>query len=84
MLINFINVIPRGMVVFLPSYSFLNTVIFEWKTNGTLAKFCNKKKVGLNDITIHFLALTLLLGVFRTTGNQRRGACAARLFHSLS
>ena len=77
MLINFINVIPRGMVVFLPSYSFLNTVKHEWRTNGTLDKFSNKKKVGLNNITIHLLALNLLLGVFRATGNQRRGACAA-------
>jgi hypothetical protein len=42
---NFINIVPGGMVVFFPSYSFLNGVIAEWTASGTMEKFKAKKKV---------------------------------------
>lgn len=45
MLLNFVNVVPAGMVVFLPSYAFLNTVMAAWSASGTLAKLNAKKKV---------------------------------------
>jgi len=44
-LINFVNVAPAGMVVFLPSYSFLNGVMAEWQKSGLIAKLNGKKKV---------------------------------------
>jgi len=44
---NFINVVPGGMVVFFPSYGFLNSVKAEWSTSGTMDKFTAKKKVFL-------------------------------------
>lgn len=44
---NFINIVPGGMVAFLPSYSFLNTVKAEWTTSGMMEKFNAKKKVRL-------------------------------------
>ena len=44
---NFINVVPGGMVVFFPSYGFLNAVKTEWTACGTMEKFSAKKKVEL-------------------------------------
>lgn len=50
--------------MFLPSYSFLNTVTAEWRTNGTLDKFSNKKKVGLNEVTYTFAQAHLAIRCF--------------------
>jgi hypothetical protein len=44
-LVNFTNLMPGGMVVFVPSYSFLNLVIKHWQGNGLLEKLRAKKKV---------------------------------------
>lgn len=44
-ILNFVSVIPNGMVVFLPSYAFLNAVIGAWESSGMIAKFGVKKKV---------------------------------------
>jgi chromosome transmission fidelity protein 1 len=46
-LFNFVNVVPGGMTVFFPSYSFLNAVKAEWTASGMIEKFKGKKKVGL-------------------------------------
>ncbi|KAH9833515.1 DNA repair helicase [Rhodofomes roseus] len=44
-LLNLVNIVPAGMVVFLPSYSFLNVVMAEWKNSGLVAKLNGKKRV---------------------------------------
>lgn len=44
-LLNFANVIPAGMIVFFPSYKFLNTAKDQWAKSGTLEKFASKKEV---------------------------------------
>ena len=44
-LFNFTNLVPDGMVVFVPSYAFLNTIRKHWETSGMLSKFAAKKVV---------------------------------------
>ena len=44
-LLNFSNVIPAGMIVFFPSYRFLNNAKVEWTKSGLLDKLGGKKKV---------------------------------------
>ncbi|KZT03940.1 DNA repair helicase [Laetiporus sulphureus 93-53] len=44
-LANLVNIVPAGMVVFLPSYSFLNAVTIAWEGSGLMGKFRSKKKV---------------------------------------
>ncbi|PIL32767.1 hypothetical protein GSI_04884 [Ganoderma sinense ZZ0214-1] len=44
-LVNFTNVVPAGMVVFVPSYGFLNVITEKWKASGVLEKLGAKKKV---------------------------------------
>ncbi|KAJ7644317.1 helicase C-terminal domain-containing protein [Roridomyces roridus] len=44
-LLNFAALVPRGMIVFFPSYRFLNTAKEVWQKAGTLARFQGKKKV---------------------------------------
>ena len=44
-MLNFTNVVPGGMVVFLPSYGFLNMVTEKWRASGVLEKMGAKKKV---------------------------------------
>ncbi|KAF7365416.1 ATP-dependent DNA helicase CHL1 [Mycena venus] len=44
-LLNFAALVPRGMVVFFPSYNFLNTAKAVWQKSGALARFEGKKKV---------------------------------------
>ncbi|GBE87470.1 ATP-dependent DNA helicase CHL1 [Sparassis crispa] len=45
MLVNFASIIPGGMVVFLPSYAFLHTVMIAWEKSGLLVKIAAKKRV---------------------------------------
>ncbi|PBK75042.1 DNA repair helicase [Armillaria solidipes] len=44
-ILNLTNIIPGGMIVFFPSYRFLNTSKNNWKTGGVIEKFSAKKKV---------------------------------------
>ncbi|KAJ6557257.1 helicase C-terminal domain-containing protein [Mycena vulgaris] len=44
-LLNFAALVPRGMIVFFPSYHFLNTAKAAWQKSGVLARFEGKKKV---------------------------------------
>jgi chromosome transmission fidelity protein 1 len=41
-----INLIPDGVVVFFPSYTFLNKVKEIWQASGLLHKLDQRKKVG--------------------------------------
>jgi len=45
LLLNLVNVVPAGMVVFFSSYNVLNTVRMLWMTDGTLEKIGVRKKV---------------------------------------
>jgi chromosome transmission fidelity protein 1 len=47
-LLNFSGVIPGGMIIFLPSYSFLNTAKATWQKSGTIEKLSRKKQVSLS------------------------------------
>jgi len=42
---NLVNIIPDGMVVFFPSYSFLNALRVKWKEAGILDRLSQKKTV---------------------------------------
>lgn len=42
---NFTNVVPGGMVVFVPSYSFLHNVVVVWEKSGLMERLQSKKKV---------------------------------------
>lgn len=44
-LVNFTNMVPSGIVVFLPSYKVLASYTERWKQNGQLASLGKKKKV---------------------------------------
>ncbi|CAA7261430.1 unnamed protein product [Cyclocybe aegerita] len=44
-LLNFANIVPAGMIVFFPSYKFLNTAKALWAKSGTLEKYAAKKQV---------------------------------------
>ena len=49
---NFVNLVPGGMVVFLPSYAFLNVLKAAWDASGLMGKLRAKKKVNpLNIIS---------------------------------
>lgn len=42
---NFTSLVPGGMVVFVPSYSFLHTIAGIWEKSGLLERLRSKKKV---------------------------------------
>ncbi|KAJ7714216.1 helicase C-terminal domain-containing protein [Mycena metata] len=44
-LLNFASLVPHGMIVFFPSYHFLNTAKAAWQKSGALGRFEGKKKV---------------------------------------
>lgn len=44
-LLNLINVIPAGVVVFFPSYTFLRSAKAVWQKAGQLEKFLMKREV---------------------------------------
>ena len=49
LLLNLVNVVPAGMVVFFSSYSTLDTVRRLWVTDKTLEKIGLRKKVSALD-----------------------------------
>ncbi|TIC06905.1 DNA repair helicase [Wallemia mellicola] len=42
---NLVNLVPDGLVIFFPSYGYLNTVESHWKASGLLKRIEQKKKV---------------------------------------
>ncbi|KAF9462983.1 helicase C-terminal domain-containing protein [Collybia nuda] len=44
-LLNFVGIIPGGMIVFFPSYNFLNAAKVAWKSTDYLGKISVKKKI---------------------------------------
>lgn len=53
LLANMINLIPDGVVIFLPSYSLLDKLKEAWAGNGTLRRLDAKKKVGYSRSELH-------------------------------
>ena len=47
-LTNLVNLVPHGLVVFFPSYAFLNAVKSTFQKTGLLEKLNLKKKVRLD------------------------------------
>lgn len=45
-LLNFLSLVPDGIVVFLPSYAFLGQIKEAWSSDGILPKLAAKKQVG--------------------------------------
>ena len=45
MIFNFANVVPGGLVIFVPSYSFLHSVTGVWEKNKLLDRLKAKKKL---------------------------------------
>lgn len=45
LLVNLINIIPGGVVCFFPSYDYETYVYEQWKADGIINRFENKKKV---------------------------------------
>ena len=43
--LHIIQIVPNGLVIFLPSYAFLNTVKAKWSENGVLSRMQKKKRV---------------------------------------
>jgi chromosome transmission fidelity protein 1 len=43
---NFAALVPAGMIVFLPSYAFLDALVTAWKKSGVWERIGVKKKVG--------------------------------------
>jgi len=50
LILNVVNVIPDGIVIFFPSYLYLNEVYEFWDKNNYLKQIENKKKVNINII----------------------------------
>ncbi|GLB38502.1 putative DEXDc2 [Lyophyllum shimeji] len=44
-LLNFSGIVPAGMIVFFPSYSFLKSAKIVWQCSGLLDKFSARKKI---------------------------------------
>ena len=44
-LVNFANMVPGGMVVFVPSYAFLHSIMTTWEKAGVMDRLRSKKKV---------------------------------------
>lgn len=42
---NYINIVPRGMVVFFPSYGSLDATLVHWRRSGALDRLGRRKKV---------------------------------------
>jgi len=55
-LTNLVTIVPDGLVVFFPSYSFLNTARTKWKETGLLDRLGLKKPVFLLSFAFFLLS----------------------------
>ena len=78
-LMNFTNIVPDGMVVFLPSYGFLHAAMGKWKASGVLDKLNAKKKVKKPLAYVTVLSYGVHIGLLRTTREHPGRRCPARL-----
>ena len=78
--VNLVNIIPKGIVVFFPSYAFLSTCLIAWRDNGTLEQISSKKVVfqepkgsGIEDVLSAYtrsVALTPGAVIFAVVGGK--------------
>jgi DNA excision repair protein ERCC-2 len=66
------QVVPDGMVVFLTSYSFLETMVRQWDTLGVLKRVLNHKLIFIE--TKDVVETTLALNNFKAACDSGRGA----------
>ncbi|KAG8817056.1 ATP-dependent DNA helicase chl1 [Serendipita sp. 399] len=74
---NLVNIVPDGMVVFFPSYAFLNILRTKWKENGMLDKFALKKMVLFEPQeagSVEAILQEFTTAIRRKTDDKRRGA----------
>lgn len=71
--LNLCSIIPRGLVVFFPSYFSLGNARKAWGAAHLLEKFGMKKKVGVcrSNLRLHLISR-------RCSGNQRRAIQSSR------
>jgi len=62
-LLNFMGIVPAGMIVFFPSYKFLNAAKAMWLKTGTLDKFALKKPVCYEILRCE-MTIYISLGLF--------------------
>lgn len=64
---NFANIIPKGIIVFFPSYNFLNRAKETWDKSNLLAKIGIKKKVChcYYDFTLHIMIVRSFLSLLK-------------------
>ncbi|KIP08638.1 hypothetical protein PHLGIDRAFT_103970 [Phlebiopsis gigantea 11061_1 CR5-6] len=83
LLTNFASLVPGGMVVFVPSYAFLNTVVGAWEKSGLMERLGAKKKVfsepqesGDVDAVLRDYAAEVqsIHGTTPSEGKKKRGA----------
>lgn len=72
MVIQFAKTVPDGMVVFFPSYSYMETIITAWHEWGVLEQVEAHKLLFIE--TKDIVATTLSLGSFRRACDSGRGA----------
>lgn len=82
-LINLCNIIPAGLVVFVPSYVFLDKVMTRWKdaaSGGVLQRLGVKKKIFMEPKTT--MEVDKVLGEYTTAirGEQGQGGGGAIMF----
>ncbi|KAI1785288.1 DNA repair helicase [Ganoderma leucocontextum] len=73
-LLNFTNVVPAGIVVFVPSYGFLNVLTEKWKASGVLEKLGAKKKVFAEPQESNGVEAVLRDYAAAVKDSQKRGA----------
>ncbi|KAG9052955.1 ATP-dependent DNA helicase chl1 [Serendipita sp. 407] len=74
---NLVNIVPDGLVVFFPSYAFLNALRTKWKETGLLDKLALKKTVffepqesgGVDNVLQEYTT-----AIRRKTNDRKRGA----------
>ncbi|KAG8811441.1 ATP-dependent DNA helicase chl1 [Serendipita sp. 399] len=74
---NLVNIVPDGMIVFFPSYAFLNILRTKWKENGMLDKLALKKTVLFEPQeagSVEAILQEFTTAIRRKTDDKRKGA----------
>jgi len=74
---NLVNVVPDGLVIFFPSYSYMELVVKRWKSTGQLERIEKKKELFLEPRDANQLEQTLRLysqSIATASSNAKNGA----------
>lgn len=83
-LINIVALTPKGMVVFVPSYDFLDQIQSRWEKTGARQRLATKKDVRYGDqaeLLLCFCARTDD-GAIRSSGSQSRAQMSMPSFEN--